>query len=351
LTENFEKEIEENYLKAKNFHSLAAFTDKLDVTLYSGDEAIVDKLQSILHEAQDKFADFMLSKKVDLISNAKSQIEEFVFEVREWQRELTDNPIDVDSIEEKMSKWRKIQKKYGQTANEVLMVLKDIEKEIDQLENFDQHQNIIEEKCIKLKFELTEIAEALHKERVKSALILIKKVNEELKDLNMKGVQFGIQINKMDHFNNRGNSDVEFTIQVSKEDKARSLNKIASGGELSRILLSLKRVTGSSELPRTYLFDEVDTGVSGETAEKVGSKLKAISKGQQVVCVTHLPQVAVFADNHFVISKIQKGKKVDMEIKRLERKEREEEIARLISGTKVTSSSIQHAKQLLNQVR
>jgi len=166
----------------------------------------------------------------------------------------------------------------------------------------------------------------------------------------MKGVQFGVQIEKLDTLTPRGISDVEFTIQVSKEDKFRPLNKIASGGELSRILLSLKKVVGMSELPRTYLFDEVDTGVSGDTAERVGAKLKAISKGQQVVCVTHLPQVAVFADTHFVISKIQNGKKVGMEVQPLNSKQREEEIARLLSGTKVTATSREHARQLLKQI-
>jgi DNA repair protein RecN (Recombination protein N) len=246
--------------------------------------------------------------------------------------------------------WRKIQKKYGNTSTEVLEVFSKIEEEISNLENFDQHSEEMEQEISKLELWLNKQAEVLHKERMQSSLILVKKVNEELKDLNMKGVQFGVQIEKLHVLTPRGISDVEFTIQVSKEDKFRSLNKIASGGELSRILLSLKKVVGLSELPRTYLFDEVDTGVSGDTAERVGAKLKAISKGQQVVCVTHLPQVAVFADTHFVISKIQAGKKVGMEVHPLNSKQREEEIARLLSGTKVTATSREHARQMLKQI-
>src|SRR5262249_47795244 len=157
-------------------------------------------------------------------------------------------------------------------------------------------------------------------------------VNDELNDLNMKGVQFLIHIEHRNEISPTGVSDVEFMTQVSRKDAPRALAKFASGGELSRILLSLKRVVGSSDSPRTYLFDEVDTGVSGNTAEKVGRKLKAIAQGQQVICITHLPQVASFADSHFLIQKSTAKKGVHMEVNELTRPDRIKEIARLISG-------------------
>ncbi len=351
VSENFEKEIEENYLKAKNFHSLSAYVSKLEDEIYSGDNSIIDRLQLLVSEGENKFRTDNWMKKLDMLATARTQLEEFVFDIREWQRDLIENPIDIEKAESRMSQWRKLQKKYGDSSNEILSVLKKINDEIEQLENFDQRTETLEKEIEEIKKWLLKTAETLHKERTKASVILTKKVNEELKDLNMKGVQFGIQIQKLSESNSKGVSDVEFAIQVSKEDKFRPLNKIASGGELSRILLSLKKVTCSSEQPRTYLFDEVDTGVSGETAEKVGAKLKAISTGQQVVCVTHLPQVAVFADSHFVISKIQSGKKVGMQVVRLNSQQQEEEIARLISGTKVTTTSRKHARQLLNETR
>lgn len=351
VSENFEKEIEENYLKAKNFHSLSAYVSKLEDEIYSGDNSIIDRLQLLVSEGENKFRTDNWMKKLDMLATARTQLEEFVFDIREWQRDLIENPIDIEKAESRMSQWRKLQKKYGDSSNEILSVLKKINDEIEQLENFDQKTETLEKEIEEIKKWLLKTAETLHKERTKASVILTKKVNEELKDLNMKGVQFGIQIQKLSESNSKGVSDVEFAIQVSKEDKFRPLNKIASGGELSRILLSLKKVTCSSEQPRTYLFDEVDTGVSGETAEKVGAKLKAISTGQQVVCVTHLPQVAVFADSHFVISKIQSGKKVGMQVVRLNSQQQEEEIARLISGTKVTTTSRKHARQLLNETR
>jgi DNA repair protein RecN (Recombination protein N) len=139
-------------------------------------------------------------------------------------------------------------------------------------------------------------------------------------------------------------------IKSSVKEKARPLGKSASGGELSRILLSLKNVVGQSDYPRTYLFDEVDTGVSGETAEKVGKKLKSISKGQQVICVTHLPQVACAGDVHFLIEKKISGKKISTELRALKKDERIGEVARLISGEKITKTSIAHARQLLESL-
>lgn len=351
LREDYDVYIENEYFKAKNFNALFAYTQKIEHELYSSDEAIIEKLHCWIQEGGEKLRDEKWQQRLELLTGAKAQLEDFVYDLREWQRDLSENPINVEEIEAEMSRWRKIQKKYGQTANEVLGKHKEISKEMHQLENFESHLQCVKKEVDQLETSLQQQAEKLHKSRANGALILIKKVNEELKDLNMKGVQFGIHAEKLTELSGKGCTDVEFLIQVSKEDKFRPLHKIASGGELSRILLAMKKITGSSDLPRTYLFDEVDAGVSGETAEKVGNKLKAIAQGQQVVCVTHLPQVAVFADSHYVIRKVQNDKKVAMDVEKLDKKKREEEIARLISGTKVTNSSRQHAKQLLKDHR
>lgn len=347
LYEGYEKDVEENYFKAKNFNYLLEYTQKVEQGLYSSDEAVIERLHSWIQEGTEKFKDEKWQSRFELLITAKAHLEDFVYDLREWQRDLSENPIDIEKAEAEMSQWRKIQKKYGQTALEVIEAQKEISIEVDQLENYENQLTSMEKDIENLTSSLKKQADELHKSRTNGALVLMKKVNDELKDLNMKGVQFGIKVEPINEMNSKGLTSVEFMIQVSKQDKFRPLHKVASGGELSRILLAMKRVTGSSDLPRTYLFDEVDAGVSGETAEKVGSKLKSIASGQQVVCVTHLPQVAVFGDSHFVIHKLQKGKNVSMAVNKLQNKDREEEIARLISGTKVTSSSREHAKQLL----
>ncbi|MEQ1723393.1 MAG: DNA repair protein RecN, partial [Pseudobdellovibrio sp.] len=211
------------------------------------------------------------------------------------------------------------------------------------------HLDKIKKQASLLELELKKAAEELHKTRVTVSAKLETSVNKELLDLNMKGVTFSIEARKNEQLSSSGISDIEYLCQASSKDPKRPIAKVASGGELSRILLALKKALGQSELPRTYLFDEVDTGVSGNTAEKVGKKLKSIAQGQQVICVTHLPQVAACGDVHFSINKATTRDSVNMNVTELKSKMRIEEIARLISGEKITKTSIAHAEQLLSE--
>ena len=201
---------------------------------------------------------------------------------------------------------------------------------------------------------MKKLSEELHVARTKNATKMSKQINEELKDLNMNGVIFDIQVGKLAHVTETGISDVEFMTQTSPRDPFKPISKVSSGGELSRILLALKKSTqaenSKTDLPRTYLFDEVDTGVSGPTAEKVGQKLREISKGQQVICVTHLPQVAACGHVHYVIEKSNTSQQTVMTVHELSHKQRVSEIARLISGEKISKTSIDHAEQLLKMI-
>ncbi len=257
------------------------------------------------------------------------------------------DPSELEQMETRLSDLRKIQKKFGPTVDDILKSLIEIEIEISNLQKSEQTLEANKKEVEVLKKDLSKMADDLHLRRSKGVKLLIDSVNAELEELNMKGVTFQIKIEKLTELSSSGFSDVEFLSQTSPKDPARPLSKFASGGELSRILLSLKRVVGSSQYPRTYLFDEVDTGVSGPTAEKVGKKLKSIAKGQQVICVTHLPQVAAFGDSHFLIQKNQKKDRVQMEVLDLDFNARVDEIARLISGEKITKTSKAHAHELL----
>ena len=238
-------------------------------------------------------------------------------------------------------------KKYGPSTGDILQALVKMETEISALENSDSHLATLQADLDKKEKDLIKRAKDMHKRRSQGSTLLIDSVNKELEDLNMKGVRFHVDVHEATELGSTGNSDVEFQSQTSPKDPPRALSKFASGGELSRILLSLKRVVGASKWPRTYLFDEVDNGVSGPTAEKVGRKLKSIASGQQVICVTHLPQVAAFGDQHFFIQKGQGRDSASMEVSPLLKKERIEEIARLISGEKITKTSLAHAQELL----
>jgi DNA repair protein RecN (Recombination protein N) len=288
-----------------------------------------------------------LPSKLSNLEQAQSLIGETLFDLSQYLKTVDVDGSELESMETRLSDLRKIQKKFGPTVDDILKSLLEMEIEISQLQKSELTLESHKKEVEVLRKELTKLAEDLHSRRSKGVKLLVDSVNGELEELNMKGVMFQVRIEKLLELSSTGFSDVEFLSQTSPKDPARALSKFASGGELSRILLALKRVVGSSQYPRTYLFDEVDTGVSGPTAEKVGKKLKSIAKGQQVICVTHLPQVAAFGDSHFLIQKIQKKDHVQMEVLDLDFQERVGEIARLISGEKITKTSKAHAEELL----
>ena len=344
-----ESEIESETKRLKFASKLSDFVAQTEDMLYGSDDSVTSRLHYVLQRAQDlKRYDAALADKLEPLSQAKALMSEVSYELRDYAKSLEADPSRLDALEARLSRLRQLQKKYGGTAEEILQSLDNIETEIAGLENSEQTRSGLEAEIENLGEELKRRAEEMHKKRSAAAKLLAAGVNDELKDLNMKGLQFLVTLEQTPEIGPTGQTSVEFMSQVSKSDTPRSLAKFASGGELSRILLSIKQVAGASAHPRTYLFDEVDTGVSGPTAEKVGRKLKAIAKDQQVICVTHLPQVAAFADAHFLIQKSNARDSVSMQVHELKKSERVQEIARLISGEKITKTSLAHAEQLLD---
>lgn len=344
-----EEELETRVSRMRNSTRLIEFVSQSVESLYSNDDAVMVALHQVLQRGSDlSQVDPELAKRLQPLSEAKAILEDAIFELRDYGKNLDADPEELNQMEERLSSLRKLQKKFGEGVGEILKAHREIAEEIESLEKHEDILRGLSEERARLQKALVKQAKELHQRRENGAHLLEKGVNDELHDLNMKGVVFSVKAGWLEELTPTGQSDVEFMIQVSKKDEPKPLAKVASGGELSRILLSLKRVVGSSDRPRTYLFDEVDTGVSGQTAEKVGRKLKAIAKGQQLICVTHLPQVASFADQHFLIDKSpQKGGGVRMVVVELAKDERVKEIARLISGEKISASSLEHARQLL----
>lgn len=352
LSPGEDQEIEVETKKLKNATRIGQFVDQAEEVLYSDDDSAISRINMILKKGHEIGSiDPEIAAKVDALEQAKTLIDETVYELRQYVSRIDADPSRLESLESRLSDLRKLQKKYGPSVDDILKALLGMEIEIGNISNADSRIEELKKEAAQLKTQLETLAADLHKRRSKGADLLAESVNAELAELNMKGVIFRVQVELMPSLAATGTSDVEFMSQTSAKDVRRPLAKFASGGELSRILLSLKRVVGSSMQPRTYLFDEVDTGVSGETAEKVGKKLKSIAKGQQVICVTHLPQVAAFGDVHFMIQKSPKKDSVSMEVTELARKDRVQEIARLISGEKITKTSVAHAEQLLQEAR
>ncbi len=347
VRENEESELERDYLKSKNSSQIQAWAEQCEATLYSDDDSALVRIHKVLQKSADlQQFDPSVTQTLEPLRQAKTLIEDFVYSARTYLDDLDADPEKLDSLEKRRSDLKGLLKKYGPGVEQVLATLESVEAEIETLNSSEENIRKLKAQEQNLIKQLNELAEDLHKRRTQGAKLLAKEVNVELTELNMKGMTFEIQIQRLEELNSWGFTDVEFMMS-SPKDKARPIVKSASGGELSRILLALKSVVGQSDLPRTCLFDEVDTGVSGPTAEMVGKKLKAISKGQQVICVTHLPQVAAHGDNHYLIQKRSGSKGYQTEVVPLKKEERVREIARLISGEKITQTSLAHAKQLL----
>ena len=341
-----EEELEKSVKRMRNSSRLLEFLENLENSLYNNDDAVLTHLQNILQQGQT-LEDPELNEKLKDIQLAKTLIEESVHDLRNYGNPSQISHEALNEYEHRLSQLRRLQKKHGKSINEILESLQHIEQEIYQIENLDTHIQSLTNQRDSLQKSTYKLAEELHQQRQKGAAQLSPQVNKEFLDLNMKGLLFDVQVKKLDDLQVTGMTQIEFIIKTSKEGQWQALVKVASGGELSRILLSLKQIIGDSLQPRTYLFDEVDTGVSGLTAEKVGKKLKSISKGQQVICVTHLPQVAVFADHHYSIEKNNTKTGLKIIVKPLDRVNQIKEVARLVSGEKITQTSLKHAQQLL----
>lgn len=342
--------LETEVKKLKNSSRIGTFVDQAEAALYTDDDSAISRLNTVIKKGADLASlDPQMAAKLENLAQAKALIDESVYELRQYSSRIDADPQRLEEVESRLSDLRKLQKKYGSSVDDILKALMDMEIEISNLQNSESRVESLKKEATGIRKELEVLGADLHKRRLKGSELLATSVNSELLDLNMKGVTFHVTIEDLKDLSATGLSDVEFMSQTSSKDLKRPLAKFASGGELSRILLSLKRVVGSTHQPRTYLFDEVDTGVSGETAEKVGRKLKTIAKGQQVICVTHLPQVAAFGDSHFFIQKSPNSDSVAMLVSELKKKERVQELARLISGEKISKTSLAHAEQLLSE--
>lgn len=303
-------------------------------------------LSYLLKHAPD---DESLSRPIEQMEQARVLLEDSAYELQRLSDRFSDPDESLDDMEDRLNRIRKLQKKFGDSVEDIMNSLESMKREHHDLSNLSETLQGLQQEKNEIYNKILELSEKLNKKRSSGAKLLTKEVNVELNDLNMKGLTFQIDVESLEEPNSTGMDRVVFRTKAAAKDAARDLSRAASGGELSRILLSLKQVTGSQQHPRTFLFDEVDTGVSGPTAEKVGAKLKNLAQYQQVICVTHLPQVASFGDHHFYIEKEPGKGTVKMSVRRLSPSDRVEEIARLISGEKVTKTSRAHAKQLLEQ--
>lgn len=249
-------------------------------------------------------------------------------------------------IEERLDVIRGLQAKYGPTIAQVLRVLEEKKKRLEELENYDEIREELKKKVSEAESLLARDCEELSAIRKAEGKILAEKIKESLIDLNFLEVSFVMEFRRLDHYTIEGFDEAEFLISTNPGQPVRPLKAVASGGELSRIMLAIKTVLADTDEIPTLIFDEIDTGISGRTAQKVSEKLKEISRTHQVICITHLPQIASMADSHFEIAKSIRGKETVTNIRRLDREEAVDELARLLGGAQITEAVRKNAKEM-----
>ena len=301
-----------------------------------------------------------LEKQVQRGQTAFYEIEELVEELRDYLHKIEFNPSRLEEIEDRMAEINGLKRKYGGDIDLILSQRDKIAEELDTLSNFQENIESIQ-KCINShQIVLANNSVTLADKREKTARVFKKNVEKELCDLGMKDVKLEVQFNYEDDdlsfvayrkqkvkINSTGIGVIEFLFSPNPGEDLKPLVKVASGGELSRLMLALKSNLNKQDIIPVMVFDEVDTGIGGKIAEVVGNKLKKIATGKQVFCITHLPQIAGKAGSHFIVFKTVKDKRTHSSIRRLSEQERVEEIARMSSGEKITKTTLKHAREMI----
>lgn len=268
---------------------------------------------------------------------------------REMSSYLDSMEMDEETFrktEERLDLIHNLQAKYGPTVEAIFQKLEQKKKRLGELEDYDAHKKRMEQELEECRNGLEKLCTQLTGIRKKASRTLVKKIRQGLVDLNFLDVEFDMEFEKLDHFTPSGWDGAQFLISTNPGQPMRPLKDVASGGELSRIMLAIKTVLADSDDIPTLIFDEIDTGISGRTAQKVSEKLMLIARSHQVICITHLPQIAAMADSHFEIAKSASQGRTITTIRLLDRQASVEELARLLGGARITEAVLKNAGEM-----
>ena len=324
--------------------------------MYEGGASAASSLRSATRQLEElarfdaKFLELAAS-----VDSARITVEDAATTVRDYAGSVQASPDRLAEIEDRLALLDRLKRKYGSTLDEVIRYGEEVAGKLAQMENKEEILRNLRAELAAAATEYRKAAGTLSKARREAARKLQTQVEAEVNDLAMKA-SFKIEVSSsddQDYWSESGSDQVRYLISTNPGEPMNPLEDIASGGELSRVMLALKgsiEVSGSkrkSEIPRTLVFDEIDSGIGGRAAEAVGRKLKELARAHQVLCITHLPQIASFADHHYLIEKRDSGGRVRTTVRPITGTERAEELARMLSGSKLTEASLKHAQQML----
>lgn len=349
IHEGEDKEIEAELNISKN---AVAISEALYMAkqLLSGDDDTDGAVEMTQRASKsvEGYTDIMteISPIYDRLSSAAIEMEDISEEIGSLLDSLDIDPKRYDYLNQRSDELRRIMKKYGPELDDVLTTLENSQNELDELSGAEQSLDELNKEKERLLAEVSKKAKALSDHRKKAGERFVSQVTEELEFLNMPKVKLVVQ-QKTGKLTINGMDSIEFLISANLGEDPKPIAKIASGGELSRIMLALKNVIAEKDSIGTLIFDEIDTGVSGRAAQKIGIKLKQISRLRQVLCVTHLAQMAVMADNHLLIEKNIQGDRTVTTVRTLDHEQRKYEIARIMGGENITELMLENAEQYL----
>jgi len=342
-----DQKLEEERLILANQEKLRSTTSEAYETLYENENSVLGTLRRISEDlkAVGKY-DQVLEKIGSDIEKNMLELEEASFSIREYGSDMNSDSLALETVQERIHLINDLKRKYGEDISEILEKRGEIEKEVNNIKHYDELVQELTDKSEQQLSNLLKLAQNLSKKRKESSKSLTGQLEQELKEVGIKGGKFHIEFKDKDISAN-GTDDILFLFSANPDEAPKPLTKVVSGGELSRIMLVLNEAIARIEGGAVIVFDEADSGVGGAIAEAVGQKIKNLSISHQVICITHLPQVAKFADSHLTVTKTHNNNKTQVTIKSLESDERVIELARMIGGFNITQKTLDAAQEML----
>ncbi len=345
-----DEQLEERRKILQNAEKLSDGMNSAVENLYGGDDT--DGAATLLAEAERELARLARYTDVftglhDRVADLMYQVQDVADEVRDARDELSFSADELEQIESRLDVIHRLRRKYGTTCREILEYLENAKNELDEIEFADDTVERLKKKLSIAEREAMEGALTLRDSRIIASRSLTERILTELTQLNMPKVQFSCHFEEVELGTN-GADTVAFYMSANAGEALKPLSKVASGGELARIMLAMKNVLAEQDQVKTLIFDEVDTGVSGRAAQKVAEKLRSVARSKQVLCVTHLPQLAALASTHLLIAKEERAGRTYTTVTPLDLEGRKRELARIIGGTNITETTLKSAEEMLS---
>lgn len=359
------KEIEQAKLKVGEDEELAAlyrrFSNAQQIAeglqfvhqIVSGEGTSLDRELGRATKQMCKIAEYdeKIQGLLEQLQNVEELVQDFNYELQDYMSEMEYDEQRFREIEERLNTYHSLKAKYGNSVEDILDYYEQLEQKLEQLKEFDLYLDKLKERMTKKEKTYLKLAEQISMIRKEKGQMLAEEIKQALFDLNFLDVKFEVEHRRVDCFTEKGIDEIEFMISTNPGESVRPLGKVASGGELSRIMLAVKSVLAQQDEIETLIFDEIDVGISGRTAQKVSEKMAVIAKQHQVICITHLPQIAAMADEHYIIEKSVTEDKTTTDIRHLDEQGSVEEIARILGGAQITDTVLKSANEMKNMAR